>query len=204
MLLYMSSTDETRREILEAASKRFFHYGYAKTTMAEIAGDCSMSAANLYRFFENKDEIVASIAGQYFERAVALLEVLVSRPGPAAERLEAVMLELLRFNHAEFEGRPRSVEQIEYVVRERQDMVDAWRDSLRGLIARIIERGVGRGEFETEDIGRAADAVMKATVVFHAPPVFLLLYMSGRYTMEQLEALARDIVGLLVRGLARR
>jgi len=33
--------------------------------MAEVATDCSMSAANLYRYFENKLEIGIAIANQF-------------------------------------------------------------------------------------------------------------------------------------------
>ena len=40
--------DETALRILEAASDRFLHYGYGKTTMSEIAKDCNMSTGNLY------------------------------------------------------------------------------------------------------------------------------------------------------------
>jgi len=49
--------EETRQLILDAAFERFGHYGYNKTTMVEIAQDVGMSAANLYRYFENKQEI---------------------------------------------------------------------------------------------------------------------------------------------------
>ncbi|MEN9855064.1 MAG: hypothetical protein RLZZ157_190, partial [Pseudomonadota bacterium] len=33
----MDEKEQTRARILEAAGKRFRHYGYQKTTMAEIA-----------------------------------------------------------------------------------------------------------------------------------------------------------------------
>ncbi|MEZ5914966.1 MAG: TetR family transcriptional regulator [Parvularculaceae bacterium] len=42
--------DETARAILDAASRRFLHYGYGKTTMSEIAGDCNMSTGNIAIF----------------------------------------------------------------------------------------------------------------------------------------------------------
>ena len=35
----MICPDEMREKIIAAAKQRFFHYGYAKTTMAELAGD---------------------------------------------------------------------------------------------------------------------------------------------------------------------
>ncbi len=53
---------------MEAAKKRFSHFGYAKTTMAEVASDCSMSPGNLYRFFPGKLDIAESIATEDYER----------------------------------------------------------------------------------------------------------------------------------------
>ncbi len=47
-----AAPDEVRERIVEAANARFSHYGFNKTTLAEIAGDCSMSTTNLYRYFE--------------------------------------------------------------------------------------------------------------------------------------------------------
>jgi len=56
------SSDKVRLRILEAAAQRFTQFGYNKTTMAEVAQDCGMSAANLYRYFENKLDIGANLA----------------------------------------------------------------------------------------------------------------------------------------------
>ena len=42
--------------ILKAAVNRFSEYGYNKTTMVEIAKDAGMSAANIYRYYKNKEE----------------------------------------------------------------------------------------------------------------------------------------------------
>ena len=46
--------DTVRDRIIHAAKCRFSHFGYGKTTMAEVAGDCAMSPGNLYRFFPGK------------------------------------------------------------------------------------------------------------------------------------------------------
>ncbi|MDH3693378.1 MAG: TetR/AcrR family transcriptional regulator, partial [Gammaproteobacteria bacterium] len=40
----LDTSENVRERILEAANVRFQQYGYNKTTMAEIAGDCKMSA----------------------------------------------------------------------------------------------------------------------------------------------------------------
>ncbi|MEE9229856.1 MAG: helix-turn-helix domain-containing protein, partial [Acidobacteriota bacterium] len=41
-----------RREILQAARRRLEHYGYEKTTMAEIASDAGMAVGTLYQYFK--------------------------------------------------------------------------------------------------------------------------------------------------------
>ena len=58
----MQVADEVKQMIIDMADIRFRRYGFGKTTMAEIAKDCCMSAANLYRYFKNKQEIGVSIA----------------------------------------------------------------------------------------------------------------------------------------------
>ncbi|VAW87511.1 Transcriptional regulator, AcrR family [hydrothermal vent metagenome] len=55
-------SDEVRLRILEAATQRFAPFGYNKATMVEVAQDCGMSVANLYRYFENKLDIGANLA----------------------------------------------------------------------------------------------------------------------------------------------
>ncbi len=62
--------NQVRARILEASQGRFRQYGYNKTTMAEVAKDCGMSAANLYRYFENKHRTSAcSLPIAVFEKS---------------------------------------------------------------------------------------------------------------------------------------
>jgi AcrR family transcriptional regulator len=99
-LVCMDKAEETRLCILRAAEDFFSRYGFGKTTMAEIAGTCNMSAANIYRFFKNKDEIVAEMANGYFRKVEGALREVLRRPGlPASGRLEAFIVEMLSRSH---------------------------------------------------------------------------------------------------------
>lgn len=53
---------DKRSSILEAAIKRFRHYGVSKTTMNEIAKDAGMAVGTLYLYFKNKGDIVIACA----------------------------------------------------------------------------------------------------------------------------------------------
>jgi len=55
------SQDKKRDAIIEAALKRFAHFGVAKTTMTEIGNDLSMSKASLYYYFPDKVSLYAAV-----------------------------------------------------------------------------------------------------------------------------------------------
>lgn len=57
---YMENQDKKRILIIEAALKRFAHYGLSKTTMTEIAKDISFSKALLYYYFPDKLSLYVS------------------------------------------------------------------------------------------------------------------------------------------------
>lgn len=57
----MDNSDYKRKQILEAAAKRFAHFGLSKTTMNDIAKDLSYSKALLYYYFPNKDELYIDV-----------------------------------------------------------------------------------------------------------------------------------------------
>ncbi|RZK76151.1 MAG: TetR/AcrR family transcriptional regulator, partial [Pedobacter sp.] len=56
----MENQDKKRIIIIEAALKRFAHYGLSKTTMSEIAKDISLSKALLYYYFPDKISLYVS------------------------------------------------------------------------------------------------------------------------------------------------
>ena len=58
------SQDQKREAIIEAAMKRFAHFGVAKTTMTEIAADLSFSKALLYYYFPDKINLLAAVVKQ--------------------------------------------------------------------------------------------------------------------------------------------
>ena len=72
----MFCKNTTRGNILDAAKQRILHYGYAKTTMAEIAADCKMSAGNLYRYFPSKADIIRAVVAEERAGAAAMFDAL--------------------------------------------------------------------------------------------------------------------------------
>src|SRR5690606_40119800 len=84
--------DSVRQEnidrILEAGERLFRHYGYSKTTVADIARDLGMSPANIYRFFASKVEIHQAICGRMLAAVLESLSGIARLPLPAEARLQ--------------------------------------------------------------------------------------------------------------------
>lgn len=79
--------------ILEAAFRAFATYGYRRTTMDDIAQGVGISRSALYLHFRNKEDILRSLATQYFEQAVANVTAELGQPNRgAAETLAAAFV----------------------------------------------------------------------------------------------------------------
>lgn len=181
------------------AEERFRHYGYRKTTMAEIAQDAGMSAANLYRYFRNKQDIAAACANRCFAAMEALLRTVIDHPElGAAQKLERFILSMLHYTHEQTRNHGRINEIVELIASQRQDLVHRKNEGLRILLAEILHEGNRRQEFTIEDVDRSAEVVLTTIVKFMVP-----LFMQ-HYPLDEFEQMACDVAHLLVHGLANR
>jgi TetR/AcrR family transcriptional regulator, transcriptional repressor of aconitase len=71
---------QRRREIIAAAISCFLQFGYAKTSLDDIAKRANLSRPLLYRKFKNKEAIFAAVYDDVFEsRFVKVDEILAAR-----------------------------------------------------------------------------------------------------------------------------
>lgn len=81
------SQDQKRDLILDAAVKRFAHFGVSKTTMNEIAGDLSLSKPLLYYYFPDKKSLFAAVLDDI---TMQNSEVIEKKLEAYAEPVEAI------------------------------------------------------------------------------------------------------------------
>jgi len=81
-----------REEILDAAAELFTKIGYAGTSTRRIADAVGMRQASLYHHFATKDDILEALLAGTVDEALALAADLIAQPGPAAERLYALVV----------------------------------------------------------------------------------------------------------------
>ena len=194
----MKTQEEVREAIMAAAKARLTRYGYGKTTMAELAGDCKMSAGNLYRYFVSKLDIAEALARESYAKTAAMLRELVRRPGTtAAEKLEAFFVRRMHFTFQAIEADPHSLDVGQLISRERPEVVRENLAELCSLAAEILAQGNASGEFDVPDVSFSAELLMAATMKYSYPQLRTL------QTEEELEREVRGLIRLMVRGLRK-
>lgn len=195
----MEHPEDVRSRILEAAEQRFRQFGFGKTTMAEIAQDCAMSAGNLYRYFENKEDLGAAISMRCMTTREECGRAVLREQGlSATQRLEALIFGFARDIH-ELATEHKCVNELVAMISEKRwDLVDRHLKTVVGLFAEVLARGNESGEFEIKDVQATSWAMLAACKGFLYPPLVAMC------TMEELERDAHRITKLLVHGLAKR
>ena len=190
---------DTRTQILTATEIRFSQYGYNKTTMAEIARDCGMSAANLYRHFENKLDIGAALANQCLVEKENELELIVTDPSKtSSEKLHSFIQFLLHYTYNYYDESPRISELIEAMTTQRPDVIKAHRHSSLALLRQLLNQGLENGEFNFKNIDETSEAVNTAIVAFYLPTVMPM------FSLKEFEHKARIVFELLLNSLKKR
>src|SRR5580693_7690008 len=169
--MVMAEKDSVRAQIVDAAKKRFSHFGYAKTTMAEVATDCSMSPGNLYRFFPGKLDIAEAIATEDYSRHLETLRKLAVAPGKnPRQRLHDLLFEELRRTYHKLEKDPRVVEMANVIGHERPQFVNWMLAHERKILVELLEEAERRGEFVPPgDKEVIAEMIQSATMKFRYP-----------------------------------
>jgi AcrR family transcriptional regulator len=192
----MSEKASIKEQIVEAAKKRFSHFGYAKTTMAEVATDCRMSPGNLYRFFPGKLDIAEAIATEDYARHLEHMAKLAVTPGRnARERLRDLLFEELRRTYHKLERDPRAYEMARVIAHERPEFANWMLENERKILIELLDEAEKRGEFSCADKEFTAEMIQSATMKFRYPQLW------SKLSLPKLERELEGVIELLASGL---
>lgn len=194
----MDEKQQTRERILSAASNRIRHYGYGKTTIAEIAADCGMSSGNIYRFFESKLDIAEAMARREVAQEHQDLAAIARRKEiPPAERLKQMFLMRLRRAHATTMESAKILEMAAVIMRERPEIGVEHIAQERIHFKAVLDDGAAAGAFAPGDQSRKADALLNAMGRFSVGLALAL----DKDPLPRIEQELMDVLTLLLEGL---
>jgi len=193
----MAKPEEVRDRIVEAAQGLFQHYGYCKTTMSDLARDCSMSPGNLYRYFKGKEDIAEAMGMRCFETIWDRLRVVSrSRDIDAEECLRRFLMAELESTYELFEKQPQFLDMMQLLMEKRAELGNRYLATSRSMLAEILARGNSQSQFHVDDVVRTAEMIQAATTKFRFPQ------LSSRLDLPQLRDEAAGVISLLLNGLS--
>ena len=164
---------DTRARILDTADRLFRHYGYDKTTVADLARELGMSPANVYRFFASKLEIVEAIAVRMFEERHRHNLTIVASGGTPAERLRRFLVENHRITVETLVGDRKVHDIVEVAMTEQWPAIETHLSQIADIIEALIREGVASGEFQAADPRRAAVCLRQSFVSMIHPTLIV-------------------------------
>ena len=187
--------DRQRGVILRSAARLFRERGFADTGMRDIAAAADISAANVYHYFDGKDELLYYCQDSALDRMLESVAAARRADPSAAGRLRLILLAHVRTLLDEVEGANAHLHTESLPPKLRTALVRK-RDRYEQALRRVIAEGVKAGELVDMDpaiVTRAMLGAMNWTVTWFNP--------GGASSAD---AVGDLIARFLVRGIANR
>lgn len=187
--------------IVDAAIRRFSHFGINKTTLSEIAGDLNISKPSLFYYFNDKDSLV-----------IAVLEKLIREfHDSLRERLSAVSsaedgwLKFIEAKHDFFKKNMQLAIQSGNVRINRDSpkvlkvMIRAKHETI-GLLSQLLDNGIKNGELRSMDTSRITRLIVE-TLQLEDASLKNKFPIPTTSEINQLTKVQKELVSLFFRGL---
>jgi AcrR family transcriptional regulator len=149
--------DATREAILRGALQRFSAYGFARTSVEDIARTAGVSRAAVYLHFESKEDMFRALAAELHDAHRTAVERAAADEGAASDRIRRV-LEAKFGDVAEIASAAHGAELLDETSRLCSDISNAARRHTVGVLRRLIEEGSAGGALDPSRAGLGPQA----------------------------------------------
>lgn len=185
-----------RDQIVDAANAHFSHYGYGKTTVADLAKEIGFSKAYIYKFFDSKQAIGEAICARCLGTVISEVDESLAQGKTATDKLRRFFSAIASLSAAMFFNDRKIYEIAACSSAERWASSQAYLDRLETTLSEIIREGRESGEFERKTpLDEAARAILLAFQPF-SNPVML------QHNLDAVPDGANEVVSLILRSLA--
>lgn len=188
---------ERREQIINAAFDHFRHYGYAKTSVADLAKAIGVSSAYIYKFFDSKQAIGEAVCAQRLGEIDNALLVIANSEKSATLRLRSIFKSLMNKSLALFFEDRKLHDIAATAAAQHWRSATNHRAALYQIIQRVVIDGRELGEFERKTpLDEVCMAITSVMTPFSHP------LMLEQKTPEQLEERVVAITSLVLRSLS--
>ena len=162
-----------RDQIIEAARRCFSHYGYAKTTVADLAREIGFSKAYIYRFFESKQAIGEAICGGCVNALYDQVRETVEQGHGATDKLRRFAKTVASAEAGLFFDDRKLHEIAVHASSENWPPAQDYTVRLQRLLEAILKEGRESGEFERKTpLDETTRSIFYAFLPFMDPVYF--------------------------------
>lgn len=185
-----------REQIVEAAYEHFGHYGYEKTTVAELAKAIGFSKAYIYKFFDSKQAIGEVICANRLDMIMAAVNAAIADAPSASEKLRRLFRALTEAGSELFFHERKLYDIAAVAARDKWPSTERYSERLLKLIESIVIEGRKAGEFERKTpLDEATLAIYMVMCPFINP-------VQLQYNLEAAPTAAVVLSSLILRSLA--
>lgn len=149
-----------QEQILDAAIRRFTHFGVQKTNLSEIAVDLGISKPALFYYYPDKDTLVAAVEERIIGEYVEAIEQQFASTDTVKGALGKLVDVRMSFFEKYFMLASR-LERTDPMVNSRIDQVkQTLHDREVELLVRLLERGMASGEVKPLDAPKTAHLLL--------------------------------------------
>lgn len=153
-------------QIVEAALRRFSHFGIGKTTLTEVADDMAVTKQALSYYFPDKQSLVNAV----IEKLTIEYANQLKAEMDSSTSVEEALLKLTAVKGIFFEKYFMLAVQAEHLEFVKDRSYNNWRkflaDKESGLLANLFENGVNTGELKPLDARKTAELLLETLYAF--------------------------------------
>jgi TetR/AcrR family transcriptional regulator len=155
-----------QQQIVEAAIRRFSHFGISKTSLVEVAEDLAVTKQVLSYYFPDKDSLVQAVIDTLTTDYIAEVQKAMD----TAPTVEQALLQLTNVKAVFFEKYYMLASQAEHLELTREQSYHHWRALLTekesALLKNLFQRGIASGELKHLEIQKTAELLLETLYAF--------------------------------------
>lgn len=165
--------DATKSKLLDICEDMIRERGAICFTMTDIAQAAGMSQSNVYRFFENKDDLAEAMAERWFEALNVIMEDVVASDLPARDKMYAFFARRMELKHQRLQEDPTLFAAYMELGEEHFEVVRGYVDLADHYMATIIAQAMEEGYFKGLEIDETV-SIMNSMVQPYCNPTLMM------------------------------
>jgi AcrR family transcriptional regulator len=150
-----------KAEILVAAEQLFQHYGFSKTTVADIAREAGIGVGTVYLEFSSKDAISGALCRGHRETVLESMREVIKSDGSFSERLVQLIETRLDGLHTPVSGGLHGGDILFAACAATRAVNEAYAEAEVRLLSEFLEAGNEAGAFTVADAPTTASILLQ-------------------------------------------